>query len=548
VRKKQNNHARQLAATPVFKMVKNHLRMIRVMALIVAQWSCDGEDATQEVASSRLGEAAEDVTPPSLVSLAFEPAVIDTSAAGQRVLVTARVTDDLSGFETSGVTFFSPSGQTASGTFHADDRVSGDGLDGVYQFQIDVPRFSELGTWRVINILVNDATRNFRNYSAAELAAQGLPTTIEVVGVSDTTPPHLISLSFDPAVIDTSSGPQQITVTARITDDLSGFETSGVTFFSPSGQTISGTFHASNRTSGDGLDGVYQVQIDVPRFSELGTWRVINILAGDATRNFRNYSAAELAAQGFPTTIEVAGVSDTTPPHLVSLSFDPAVIDTSAGAQRITVTARITDDLSGFETSGVTFFSPSDQTISGTFHASNRTSGDGLDGVYQFHIDVPQFSELGTWRVINILAGDATRNFRNYSAAELAAQGFPTSIEIRAARPTLSIRNASRLEGRRGLTDMVFVVSLSNPSPETITVAYTTKNGSGPKGAKAPADYLSRAGTVSFPPGTVTASITIQVKGDGAREPNECFLVVLSAPTNASLAAGQAIGTIVNDD
>jgi len=48
-----------------------------------------------------------------------------------------------------------------------------------------------------------------------------------------------------------------------------------------------------------------------------------------------------------------AQVQDITPPSLIAFSFAPTTIDTSTQAQTVTVTMRVTDDLSGFGVSGI---------------------------------------------------------------------------------------------------------------------------------------------------------------------------------------------------
>jgi large repetitive protein len=59
---------------------------------------------------------------------------------------------------------------------------------------------------------------------------------------------------------------------------------------------------------------------------------------------------------------------------------------------------------------------------------------------------------------------------------------------------------------------------------------------------------LAASGTLSFAPGETSRSVTVSVTGDPVPEPDEAFLLHLSAPTNATLADGQGQGTIVNDD
>jgi CSLREA domain-containing protein len=110
--------------------------------------------------------------------------------------------------------------------------------------------------------------------------------------------------------------------------------------------------------------------------------------------------------------------------------------------------------------------------------------------------------------------------------------------------PQISIDDVSMLEPDSGVVIMTFTVTLSNPSAQRVTVAYSTANGT----AVVPSDYASASGTVSFGPGATTKTIKIGIKGDTTVEPDETFFVNLSGPTNATIADNQGQGTIQNDD
>ena len=110
--------------------------------------------------------------------------------------------------------------------------------------------------------------------------------------------------------------------------------------------------------------------------------------------------------------------------------------------------------------------------------------------------------------------------------------------------PTLSIANASKVEGTGTDPTIRFTVSLSQPSATTVTVAFATANGT----AVAPGDYVAKSGTLSFSPGETSKRVTVRVKADSLNEPNETFTVVLSGPSGATIADGTAVGTIVDDD
>ena len=110
-------------------------------------------------------------------------------------------------------------------------------------------------------------------------------------------------------------------------------------------------------------------------------------------------------------------------------------------------------------------------------------------------------------------------------------------------------------EGNSGTIDALVAVNLSGPSAQTVTVDYTTVDGTAPGGATvANNDYLPASGTLSFAPGETTKNIVIKVNGDTKYEATERFKVVISNPVNATLLnplpgfADTGIIVIVNDD
>jgi hypothetical protein len=107
--------------------------------------------------------------------------------------------------------------------------------------------------------------------------------------------------------------------------------------------------------------------------------------------------------------------------------------------------------------------------------------------------------------------------------------------------PAIGIGDASVVESGAGAEAAVFPVTLSAPSGQVVSVAYATSDGS----AQAGSDYLAASGVVTFPPGATSATITVLVVGDAVDEPAETFTVALSAPVNATIGDGSAVGTIV---
>lgn len=95
------------------------------------------------------------------------------------------------------------------------------------------------------------------------------------------------------------------------------------------------------------------------------------------------------------------------------------------------------------------------------------------------------------------------------------------------------------------LTAVSFVVTLSKPSANPVTVNYSTRDGSA---TLLDSDYQSASGTLTFAPGETTKTISVNVVGDTRYEANETFSVELTSPGNATLGRAEATAAIINDD
>ena len=109
---------------------------------------------------------------------------------------------------------------------------------------------------------------------------------------------------------------------------------------------------------------------------------------------------------------------------------------------------------------------------------------------------------------------------------------------------TLSIADASVVEGNRGRSQLQFTVSRSGSGEGTVSVDYRTVAGT----ALAKSDYDAASGTLIFAPGVWSQTITITVKTDRRREPDETFTVELLNTFGGTVDDAVATGTILNDD
>ena len=183
------------------------------------------------------------------------------------------------------------------------------------------------------------------------------------------------------------------------------------------------------------------------------------------------------------------------------------------------------------------------------------------------NVMTPTISDAGGVTVTNAYVGDAhfvDAGQRNYHLTQLSAavnrgaevgatddfdgDARPQQIipdlgadEVFFALPALLIDNASSVEGDLGLTNQVFTVTLSELSPLTITVNYSTVDGT----ATAGSDYVATSGTLTFAPLQTRQLIVVPVQGDIVVESDEHFTLEASS---SQATGATATGAIIDDD
>lgn len=129
---------------------------------------------------------AQDVTPPTLVSLTLEPTTINVWESDQEVTFTFHVTDDLSGIgdNTYAVVRSPLGGQQHTAFTRNGILLSGDFNDGIFQDVVTWPRYSETGTWKLERMRLNDRVGNDEMLWTDDLEAMGINTTLTVIAVA----------------------------------------------------------------------------------------------------------------------------------------------------------------------------------------------------------------------------------------------------------------------------------------------------------------------------------------------------------------------------
>ena len=150
---------------------------------------------------------------------------------------------------------------------------------------------------------------------------------------------------------------------------------------------------------------------------------------------------------------------------------------------------------------------------------------------------------------LHIAYGNAINDEGQIAATAYDAQGHYHAVLLTPSTapppaPGITIFDVALNEGQNGTATAIFYVRLSFASAGDVTVAYSTANGT----ATAGTDYDARSGTLTIPAGQSIGMISVPIKGDRKREPDEVFYVNLKSPVGSTLVDGQAAGTLRNDD
>lgn len=128
---------------------------------------------------------------------------------------------------------------------------------------------------------------------------------------------------------------------------------------------------------------------------------------------------------------------------------------------------------------------------------------------------------------------------------------FTAAAGYQGTTPLIGIDSQTVIEGTGGQTDMVFTVTLSNPSSFLVMVCYASASGIGTRAADRILDFASVKGTLVFQPGETAKTVRITIAGDTVYEGDyETFSVGLETPTGALIDPlhQEGTGMILDDD
>ncbi len=265
--------------------------------------------------------------------------------------------------------------------------------------------------------------------------------------------------------------------------------------------------------------------------------------AGPATPYPSTISVTGLTGFISHVSVTISNLSHTWPSDVDVLLTSPAgqgvILLSDAGSDHSITYVTLTFDDGAPKT-----LPKSSRIVSGRYKPTNHSGDDFFpapapDGPYGASLSVfNAYDPDGLWRlyVVDSEPGDGGA----------IADGWSLTITVtnQQALPSINISDPVLEEGQSGITNAVFIVSLSSTSSLPVAVDYETADGT----ATANTDYVPQTGTILFPPGSLEQTALVPVIGDILFEPHETFFLLLSQPTNAILADAIGMATIRNDD
>lgn len=375
-----------------------------------------------------------DTESPKVESVTPSTLSVDTSASARNFTVAVVATDDLAGFSEWGCWM----GLIKDGSFLKQIAPSGVvptvltvGRYGNtkirFTFSFTLPRYAEQGDWSMEGYDCRDQVGNNARYffdnNVWTYSSNGVPTVyaagepfvhqnIAQTGIGDTQDPVLVSATASTQSIDTSAGPQAVTYTLELSDDL-GIDDRYITIYmrSTNGNIVRST--VATRTSGTLQHGYWTVSVTYPRFWPSGNTNLYLVndlrdISGKEGRYGGGYVAIPTLALA-QTVTNQTGIGDSEGPTVTNIQLVHAP-NTTSGDDYVDLDITVTENLSGAfwdeSNSQFTLRGPSGATLYGCLDAHN------CGEVYDDNPadDDPTFPTYGrpTFRIISSVTSNTT--------------------------------------------------------------------------------------------------------------------------------------------
>jgi hypothetical protein len=429
---------------------------------------------------------------------------------------------------TFNVTLSNPSDQTVTVDYATNDGTATT-ADSDYDAATDTVTFDPGQTAKTVDVTVNgDLTHESDETFTVDLSNASNANVLDGSGTG--------TITNDDQVPDISIDDQSVTEGDAGTSTL----TFNVTLSNPSDQTVT-VDYATNDGTATTADSDYDAAADTVTFDPGQTAKTVDVTVnGDLTHE---------SDESF--TVDLSNASNA---NILDGSGTGTILDDDASPTISVANGSVTEGNVGDTTLS---FDVTLSVVSAGTVTVDYTTTDGsatvANGDYDAAFDTLTFDPGQTTKTVDVTVhGDTTYetnegltlDLSNANGATIADDSGTGTITNDDAAPTFAIDDVAVPEGATGVTSLTFTVTKSGATQVGSSVHYATGGGT----ATAGADYTGNTGTLSFAAGDTSKPVTVLVNGDKVFEPNETFNVVLSAPTEGTIADATGVGTITNDD
>jgi RHS repeat-associated protein len=335
-----------------------------------------------------------------------------------------------------------------------------------------------------------------------------------------------------------------VSVDNAVASEADGFVEFVVTLSAPSDQMVSVNYVTENDTASSGSNTDFSFVSGTLRFEPGVTSQTVrvpvtnNALAESTESFFLNLSNPINAVLGNTSAVGTIFDNDTisaTP----AISISDAAVDETAG----TATFVVTLDKASASPVSVRYASADGTAQAGSDYIASSGVLDFAPGqtVRTIELSIADDALAEGVELFNMVLSDPAGGAvlgRSAATGRIAASDAPV-----AATPIVSVGNAVASEAD-GYMD--FVVTLSAPSDQLVSVNYVTENDTASSSSNT--DFSSVSGTLRFEPGVTSQTVRVPVTNNALAESTESFFLNLSSPTNAVLGNTSAVGTIFDND
>lgn len=243
--------------------------------------------------------------------------------------------------------------------------------------------------------------------------------------------------------------------------------------------------------------------------------------------------------QYFPNNHERCAVTVSLP--LVTPARGVSVLEGDTGVTEASVPVSLSRAVSYPITVNYSAFGDPEDMINGVGQLTFAPGETTKDAVVFILGDTRHGPDEAFYLELSSASGARLGDFNSASASVIIRNDDPP--------PILTVTGLALDEGTDSQVNWaaLFELTLSAPSETTISVDYTTTDGTATSAGNE--DYVAADGwSVRIPPGQTVGYVPIQIIADSLWEPDETLKVTLFNPVNVTLGNREATGIIRNDD